>query len=107
MAFAAKYKQRFGKEIGSFALYGYVAADLGIKAIENAISELDGKKPTRKQVSAAVRKINYKGVTGSISLDHKGDPAKAKYFVLKFEKKQHPGTIAKVIEYAAPPAKKS
>jgi branched-chain amino acid transport system substrate-binding protein len=105
-AFAEKYKQRFGKEIGSFGLYGYVAAALGIKAIENAIQELGGKKPTRNQVSAAVRKINYKGVTGSIAFDNKGDPVKSKYFVLKFEKKQHPGTIAKVVEIAAPPAKK-
>jgi branched-chain amino acid transport system substrate-binding protein len=105
-AFAEKYKKRFGKEIGSFALYGYVAADVGIKAIENAIRELGGKKPTRKQVSAAVRKIDYKGVTGSIAFDNKGDPVKAKYFVLKFEKKQHPGTIAKVADFAAPSAKK-
>ena len=107
MAFAEKYKQRFGKEIGSFGLYGYVAAAVGIKAIEQAIQELGGKKPTRQQVSEAVRKINYKGVTGAIAFDNKGDPVKSKYFVFKFEKKQHPGTIAKVAEYAAPTAKKS
>ncbi len=105
-AFAEKFKQRFGKEIGSFGLYGYIAAALGIKAIENAIEELGGKKPTRKQVSEAVRKIDYKGVTGSIAFDNKGDPIKAKYFVLKFEKKQYPGKVVKVIESAAPPAKK-
>jgi branched-chain amino acid transport system substrate-binding protein len=106
-AFAEKYKQRFGKEIGSFGLYGYVAAALGIKAIENAIQELGGKKPGRKQVSEAVRKINFKGVTGSIAFDNKGDPVKAKYFVLKFEKRQHPGKVAKVVEYEAPKTKKS
>ncbi|HEX9445909.1 MAG TPA: branched-chain amino acid ABC transporter substrate-binding protein, partial [Candidatus Binatia bacterium] len=106
MAFAEKYKQRFGKEIGSFGLYGYVAAAVGIKAIEQAINELGGKKPTRKQVSEAVRKIQYQGVTGAIAFDAKGDPVKSKYFVFKFEKRQYPGTIAKVAEYAAPPAKK-
>jgi branched-chain amino acid transport system substrate-binding protein len=107
VAFAEKFKKRFGKDIGSFGMNGYVAAALGIKAIENAIVELGGKKPTRKQVSEAVRKINFSGVTGSIAFDDKGDPVKTKYFVLKFEKKQHPGKIAKIVEFAAPPAKKS
>lgn len=107
VAFAEKFKKRFGKDIGSFGMNGYVAAALGIKAIENAIQELGGKKPTRKQVSEAVRKIHFNGVTGSIAFDDKGDPVKTKYFVLKFEKKQHPGKIAKVVEFAAPPAKKS
>ena len=37
--------------------------------------------------SAAVRKIkNFKGVTGSIEFDNKGDPVKAKYFVLAVRK---------------------
>jgi branched-chain amino acid transport system substrate-binding protein len=106
-ALAKRYKQRFGKEIEPFGLYGYEAAAVGIAAIENAIKELGGKKPDRKQVSAAVRKINYKGVTGSIAFDNKGDPVKAKYFVLKFEKRQYPGKVVKTVESAAPPAKKS
>ena len=37
--------------------------------------------------STAVRKIkNFKGVTGSIEFDNKGDPVKAKYFVLAIRK---------------------
>jgi branched-chain amino acid transport system substrate-binding protein len=108
MALAKRYKQRFGKEIEPFGLYGYEAAAVGIAAIENAIKELGGKKPARKQVSEAVRKIkNYKGITGSITFDNKGDPVKAKYFVLKFEKRQYPGKVVKTVESAAPPAKKS
>jgi branched-chain amino acid transport system substrate-binding protein len=88
-------------------LYGYEAAAVGIAAIEKAIQEQGGKKPTRKQVSEAVRKIkDYKGITGPISFDSKGDPVKAKYFVLKFEKKQYPGKVVKIVESAAPPAKK-
>ena len=107
-ALAKRFKERFGKELESFGLYGYDAAAVGIAAIEQAIKELGGKKPTRKQVSEAVRKIkDFKGVTGSIAFDNKGDPVKAKYFVLKFEKRQYPGTVAKVVEYAAPSAKKS
>jgi len=106
-AFAKKFKQRFGKEVESFGMYGYDSALVGLKAIEQAIKELGGKKPTRAQVSAAIRKLkNFKGVTGSITFDAKGDPVKSKYFVLKFEKRQYPGKVVKVVEYDAPKARK-
>jgi branched-chain amino acid transport system substrate-binding protein len=109
-AFAKKYKQRFGKDIEAFGLYGYDATLVGIKAMEQWLKANPGKKPSRAEVSTAVRKIkNFKGVTGSIEFDNKGDPVKAKYFVLKFEKQAYPGKVAKVIEQQAPPlvAKKS
>jgi branched-chain amino acid transport system substrate-binding protein len=107
-AFAKKYKQRFGKEVESFAMYGYDAALVGIKAMEQTLQTNGGKKPSRAEVSAAVRKIkNFKGVTGSIAFDNKGDPVKAKYFVLQFEKQSYPGKVVKVIEQQAPAAKKS
>ena len=104
-AFAKKFKQRFGKEVESFAMYGYDAAMVGIKAIEQTLQTNGGKKPSRAEVSAAVRKLkNFKGVTGSIVFDNKGDPVKAKYFVLQFEKRSYPGKVVKVIEQQAPQA---
>ena len=107
-AFATKFKQRFGKEVESFAMYGYDAALVGIKAIEQTLQTNGGKKPSRAEVSAAVRKLkDFKGVTGSIAFDNKGDPIKAKYFVLQFEKRSYPGKVVKVIEQQAPEAKKS
>ena len=107
-SFAKRYKQRFGKEVESFAMYGYDAALVGLKATEQAIQANGGKKPTRPQVAAAVRKLkDFKGVTGSITFDNKGDPVKAKYFVLQFDKRSYPGKVVKVIEQQAPQAKKS
>jgi branched-chain amino acid transport system substrate-binding protein len=109
-AFAKKYKQRFGKDTESFGLYGYDATLVGIKAMEQWIKANGGKKPSRTDVVTAVRKIkNFKGVTGSIEFDNKGDPVKAKYFVLQFEKQAYPGKVVKVIEQQAPAvvAKKS
>jgi branched-chain amino acid transport system substrate-binding protein len=104
-AFAKKFKQRFGKEVESFAMYGYDAALVGIKAIEQSLQNNGGKKPSRADVSAAVRKLkDFKGVTGSIAFDNKGDPVKAKYFVLQFEKRSYPGKVVKVIEQQAPAA---
>jgi branched-chain amino acid transport system substrate-binding protein len=106
-AFATKFKQRFGKEVESFAMYGYDAALVGIKAIEQTLQANGGKRPSRAEVSAAVRNLkNFKGVTGSIVFDNKGDPIKAKYFVLQFEKRSYPGKVVKVIEQQAPEAKK-
>jgi branched-chain amino acid transport system substrate-binding protein len=106
-AFAKKFKQRFGKEVESFALYGYDAALVGLKAIEQTIQANGGKKPSRAEVSAAVRKVkNFKGVTGSIAFDNKGDPVKAKYFVLQFEKRSYPGKVVKVVEQQAPQQKR-
>jgi branched-chain amino acid transport system substrate-binding protein len=104
-AFAKKYKQRFGKETESFGMYGYDATLVGIKAIEGWIKANPGKKPSRPDVVTAVRNIkNFKGITGSIEFDNKGDPVKAKYFVLQFEKQAYPGKVVKVIEQQAPAA---
>ncbi|MGE5302387.1 MAG: branched-chain amino acid ABC transporter substrate-binding protein [Alphaproteobacteria bacterium] len=107
-AFAKKFKQRFGKQVESFGLYGYDAAQVGIAAIQQAIQANGGKKPSRAAVSAAIRKLkDFKGVTGSITFDNKGDPVKAKYFVMQFDKRSYPGKVVKVIEQAAPTAKPS
>ena len=86
---------------------GYDAAGVAVAAIGRAIQADGGKRPTRAEVSAAVRKLkNFKGVTGSITFDNKGDPVKAKYFVLQFDKRRYPGKVVKVIEQVAPQAKK-
>jgi len=104
-AFAKKYKQRFGKDIEAFGLYGYDATLVGIKAMEQWLKANPGKKPSRAEVSAAVRNIKgFKGVTGSIEFDNKGDPVKAKYFVLQFDKRSYPGKVVKVVEQQAPAA---
>jgi len=107
-AFAKKFKTRFGKDIESFGMYGYDAALIGIKALEQTLQAGGGKKPSRAQVVTAIRQLkNFRGVTGAISFDNKGDPVKAKYFVLQFDKQSYPGKVVKVIEQQAPAAKKS
>ncbi|HZD39259.1 MAG TPA: branched-chain amino acid ABC transporter substrate-binding protein [Terriglobales bacterium] len=105
-AFAKKFKRRFGKDVESFAMYGYDAARVGLQAIENAIRANGGKKPSRPEVAAAIRKLkNFKGVTGSITFDEKGDPIRARYFVLQFDKPRYPGKVVKIVEQEAPHAK--
>jgi branched-chain amino acid transport system substrate-binding protein len=104
--FAKKFRRRFNKEVEAWAMYGYDAAAIGVKAIEQAIRDLGGKKPNRSQIASSIRKLkDFKGVTGTITFDAKGDPVKAKYFVLKFEKREYPGKVVKVVEQEAPSKK--
>lgn len=106
-AFTKKFTQRFGRKVESFGMYGYDATLVGIKAMEEWIKANGGKLPSRTDVSTAVRRIkNFKGVTGTIQFDSKGDPLKAKYFVLQYDKQVYPGKVVKVIEQQAPAAPK-
>ena len=98
-AFAKGFKQRFARDIESFALYGYDATMVGIKAMEGWLKAHPGKKPTRAEVSTAVRNLKgFKGVTGAIEFDNKGDSVKAKYFVLQFDKQSYPGKVVKIVD---------
>jgi len=82
--FAADYKARFGKDPEPFAAQSYDSAAIVLKAIENAAKAAGNKKPTRAAVRDAVRALkDFKGITGTINFDSKGDPAVAKYFVIQ------------------------
>jgi branched-chain amino acid transport system substrate-binding protein len=106
-AFTKKFKQRFGREVESFGMYGYDATLVGIKAMEDWIKANGGKRPSRTDISNAVRNIkNFKGVTGAIQFNNMGDSLKAKYFVLQYPKPVYPGKVIKVIEQQAPAAAK-
>lgn len=109
--FIKEYKEKFKKDPEPFAAQAYDVAALGLKAIENAIKEAGGKKPTRAQVTEAIRKIkNFKGVTGTVNFDEKGDPVKAKYLIIKVVSddpaKWGANRVVKILDIAAPPLKK-
>ncbi|MBI3943732.1 MAG: branched-chain amino acid ABC transporter substrate-binding protein [Chloroflexi bacterium] len=101
--FAKEFKSKYSKDVESFGMYGYDVMRIGLIAIENAIKANGGNKPSRKQVSDAVRGVkDFKGITGTINFNSKGDPTVAKYFVLKFDKAEYPGTVVKTLDVAAP-----
>jgi branched-chain amino acid transport system substrate-binding protein len=79
--FADEFKKKFGKNPEPFAAQAYDATAIAIKAMEATTK--GGKAPTRDGVTAAVRDVRHKGVTGSVEFDSKGDPKKALYFVLQ------------------------
>jgi len=82
--FATDYKAKFGKDPEPFGAQSYDSTVILLKAIEKAVKDAGGKKPTRAAVRDAVRATkDFVGLTGSITFDSKGDPAVAKYFVIQ------------------------
>jgi branched-chain amino acid transport system substrate-binding protein len=82
--FIADFKAKFGAEPQPFAAQGYDCAAIALKAIENAAKASGGKIPTRQAVAQAVRALkDFKGITGTMNFNAKGDLTKAKYFVIQ------------------------
>ncbi len=108
--FAEDYKAKFKKDPEPFAAQAYDAAALGLAAIEQAVKAAGNKMPSREQVSVAVRKSKYPGLTANIEFDEKGDPKKALYFTLQVVSddpaKWGENKEVKRQEIAAPPLKK-
>ena len=106
--FAQDYKKKFGKNPEPFSAQAYDSTAILLKAIEAAAK--GGKMPTRDAVTAAIRDVKYKGITGSVEFDAKGDPKKALYFVLQVASddpaKWGDNKEVKRLSIAAPAAKK-
>ena len=79
-----KYQAEFGKEVGGYAVYSYDSTNLLLAAIQSAIKDAGGKKPTLEAVAKAVRTISYTGLTGPIAFDDKGDRTTASYFIMQY-----------------------
>jgi ABC-type branched-subunit amino acid transport system substrate-binding protein len=78
------FKAKFGSEPQPFAAQAYDCAAIALKAIENAAVAAGKKMPERAAVTAAVRALkNYKGITGTMTFNAKGDLTKAKYFIIQ------------------------
>ena len=107
-AFVEEFKKKFSKNPEPYAAESYVATAIAIKALESVTT--GGKAPTREGVAAAIRKIKYTGLTGTIEFDDKGDPKKASYYVMQVShdtpEKWSENKEAKRLAIAAPSAKK-
>jgi branched-chain amino acid transport system substrate-binding protein len=106
--FIEDYKAKFGKGPELFSAQAYDATAIVLKAIEAAIKEAGGQKPSRKAVAEKVRATkNFQGITGVITFDERGDPVKAKYFVIKVvsgkPEDRGKNELVKTLELAPPP----
>jgi branched-chain amino acid transport system substrate-binding protein len=98
-AWLDKFTAEFGKAPSNWTAYGYDAMNVIMQGIKNAIVANGGKKPTRLQVSTAVRAINgFQGLTSLISFDDKGDNKGAKLYVAEFKTATYPPTVVKEVD---------
>lgn len=89
--FAAKYKDKFGKNVESYSAYGYDSMGVVLKGIEDAINGNDGKLPSREQVRDAVRAVtDFQGVVTTVTFDDKGDNENAQVFIYEFNEAAYP-----------------
>jgi len=106
--FGDDFKKKFGKNPEPYASESYVATAIALKAIESTVA--GGKAATRATVAAAIRKVKYAGMTGTIEFDDKGDPKKASYYVMQVTsdnpEKWGENKEAKRLAIAAPPLEK-
>ncbi len=105
--FIADFKARFGSEPQPFAAQAYDSTALALVAIESAAKASGSATPTRAAVAKAVRAIkDYKGITGTMTFNSKGDLVKAKYFIIQVTSADPAqwsnNKIAKVLEIEPP-----
>jgi branched-chain amino acid transport system substrate-binding protein len=82
--FISDYKAKFGAEPQPFGAQAYDSMAICLKAIENASKANDNKVPTRLAVAEAVRALkDFKGITGTLNFNKRGDLTEATYFVIQ------------------------
>jgi branched-chain amino acid transport system substrate-binding protein len=100
--FAQTYKTKFKKEPEGYSAYGYDSMRVVLQAIADAAKANGGKKPTREQVAAAVRKVSFNGLTGNIAFNSRGDIKVAKYVVVGAGPTVEKNNVISVITAPAP-----
>lgn len=82
--FVNDFKAKYSTQPLPYAAQSYDCTAIALKAIENAVKAADGKVPARADVSKAVRDLkDFHGITGTTTFNTKGDPTKARYFVIQ------------------------
>lgn len=83
--FIADYTDAYGGPPITYATEAYDSTAVLLLAIEAAIEDAGGALPTRAAVAAAVREVEYDGLTGPISFDANGDRTYATYYILEVQ----------------------
>jgi len=104
--FGKKYKAKFNHDAGGYAVYAYDSANVVITGILSSIKAAGGKKPGLVDVAKAVRTIKFKGLTGDIAFDSKGDRTQAHYYIMQYggTEKSADNKVFQTLTVAAPPA---
>ncbi len=77
-SFIKTYKDKFGKNIGSYSANSYDATNILISAIQKV------KQKNSEKIAKAIKEIkDFPGLTGSLSFDEKGDLIEPKFTIYK------------------------
>jgi len=106
--YVTDYKAKYGEDPQPYSAQAYDAMNMCLTAIENSSKAAGNKLPERAAVTDAVRALkDYKGITGTINFDPKGDPLDAKYYVLQVisadPAKWAENTVAETVTINPPP----
>lgn len=97
-AWIQKYKSQFNQTPPNYAVYGYDSMNVILDGLKKAIQDNGNKKPTRDQVTKAVRATKgFQGIATNVTFDDKGDNATAEMFVAEFKEAKYPPTMVKTI----------
>jgi len=97
-AWVDKFTAKFGKAPSNWSAYGYDAMNVIMEGLKKAIAANGGKKPSRLQVSTAVRAVSgLQGITSTISFDDKGDNKGAKLYVAQYKEAKYPPEVVKEV----------
>ncbi|MGA2080677.1 MAG: branched-chain amino acid ABC transporter substrate-binding protein [Holophaga sp.] len=82
--FITDYKAKFASDPQPYCPQAYDSTAILLTAVENAIKANNGKLPERGEVSKAVRALkDYKGLSGTLNFNSKGDPVVSRYFIVQ------------------------
>jgi branched-chain amino acid transport system substrate-binding protein len=82
--FISDYTAKFSAAPQPFGAQSYDSMAICLKAIENAAKANGNKMPARLAVTEAVRALkDFKGITGTLNFNQRGDLTEATYFVIQ------------------------
>jgi len=82
--FIEDFKAKYGSTPQPFAAQSYDSMAVCLAAIESAAKAANNQTPTRQAVALAVRALkDFKGLTGTINFNAKGDLVTATYFIIQ------------------------
>jgi branched-chain amino acid transport system substrate-binding protein len=90
-AWADRYKAQFGNPPEAYAVYGYDAAMVILKAITDWVQKNPGRTLSRGAFMTQVRQTSgFVGVATQVTFDHKGDNRDAQLYILQVQRAKRP-----------------